>query len=32
LGKPPEVKLLQKGLPHFMCNYCFDNTVEDSFD
>jgi hypothetical protein len=32
LGIPPEVKYLHKGLPHFMCNYCFDHTVEDSFD
>lgn len=32
VGKPPEVKRLHKGLPHFMCDYCFDTIVEDSFD
>ncbi|ATU07719.1 DUF2180 family protein [Methanohalophilus portucalensis] len=30
VGKPPNVKHLHKGLPHFMCNYCLENTVEDA--
>lgn len=29
---PMPVKMLDKGLPRVMCNYCLTNTLVDAFD
>jgi len=32
VGTPPGLKRLPNSLPHLVCNYCLNQTIEDGFD
>jgi hypothetical protein len=32
VGTPPDLKRLPNSLPHLVCNYCLNQTIEDGFD
>lgn len=32
VGIPPDLKRLPNSLPHLVCNYCLNQTIEDGFD
>lgn len=32
VGTPPDLKRLPNSMPHLVCNYCLNQTIEDGFD